>query len=70
MYKSKEAVNAVQQARTNGGHTQVETAVGSRVSLGTIRLAERGIITRRTAARLARFLGVEVDVLLGRKGGV
>ena len=48
---------------TVGSARQIQLALRAGVSLGTIRLAERGIITTRTLRLVARALGTNVDAL-------
>ena len=59
--------NPVALARVRAGLTQVELALRSKKSVATVRLAESGISTITTLARLATALGVDVDELTGRR---
>lgn len=59
--------NPIAVIRTKRGLTQTEVARLTRLSLGTVRNAERGLHTRTTLAKLARVLSVTVDELTGRK---
>lgn len=59
--------NPIRTARESKKWSQVELSIHSRVSLSTIRNAERGLATARTLRRLARALGVTVDDLTGRR---
>lgn len=59
----------IEGARIRAGLTKYRLAVRSGLSLQTVRMACQGIATMRTLNALARVLGVEVDVLTGRKGG-
>lgn len=61
--------NPLRLARDRAGLTQVALSLSAKLSLGTIRNAERGIATKRTLARVARALGVAVDDLTGRRDG-
>lgn len=48
---------------------QLTLRTSPRLSLSTVRLAERGLHSARTLRILARALGVTVDDLTGRKAG-
>ena len=52
--------NPIRLARDAAGITQIEAALQAGVSLSTYRLAEHGVITRRTLERIAVALGVSV----------
>lgn len=58
----------IRLARDRAGFTQVTLSLRAGLSLSTIRNAERGIATRPTLAKIARVLGVGVDVLRNRTG--
>ncbi len=57
----------IEAARQSKRLTKYRLAVRSGLSLQTVRLACQGIATTRTRTLLARALGVDVDVLTGRK---
>lgn len=57
----------VRVARERAGLTQVQVAIRSRLSLSTLRNAERGLATKRTLRLLARVLSVGLDTLTERK---
>jgi transcriptional regulator with XRE-family HTH domain len=59
--------NAIWSARTSAEITQVDLCRLARISLSTLRNAERGIVTTATLVKLARALNVHVDQLTGRK---
>lgn len=50
-------------ARTSQGLALEEVARRARLSLSTVRYAERGMLSPRTATRLARVLGIPVEDL-------
>ena len=54
----------VRAARLRAGLTREKAAVKVGLSFATVALAERGMITERTAKRLARLYGVRVEELL------
>ena len=58
----------IRLARDRAGITQITLSLRSRLSLSTIRNAERGLATKSTLTAIARALGVSVDVVSGRKG--
>jgi transcriptional regulator with XRE-family HTH domain len=62
------STNPIRLARDRAGLDQIAVALRARISLSTLRLAERGIASTRTRAAIARALGIDVDALLGRKG--
>lgn len=55
--------NPVRLARLRAGLTIVETAAKAHMSLGTLWCAERGVMTPRTAERLAKVLDVSPEHL-------
>ena len=59
--------NPIWSARLKAEITQVDLCRRARVSLSTLRNAERGIVTTSTLNKIARALGVSVDDLTGRK---
>lgn len=61
--------NPIWSARINAEFTQVELCRIARISLSTLRNAERGIVTTATLAKIARALNVPVDRLAGRSEG-
>lgn len=56
----------VRLARAAAGFSQPQAALRARVSIATLRLAERGIATPRTLGRLAIAFGVSLEQLRGR----
>lgn len=59
----------VRAARERAGLTQLELAIRTRLSLSTLRNAERGLSTKATLNAIARALSVSVDELTGRRAG-
>jgi transcriptional regulator with XRE-family HTH domain len=59
--------NPIRIARDRADISQVTLCLRSRLSLSTIRNAERGLATKTTLAAIARALSVSVDTLTGRK---
>ncbi|MBE2252395.1 MAG: helix-turn-helix transcriptional regulator [Myxococcus sp.] len=62
-------LHRVRAARARAGLTQLQLALRTRLSLSTLRNAERGLFTTATISAIARALGVSVDELIGRKAG-
>ncbi len=58
--------NPVKVARGHAGLSQAELAVKASVSLSTLQLAERGLLSTTIAERLAAALGVPATALLTR----
>ena len=58
---------ALRSARAKLGISQVEAAHRSGVSLSVLGLAERGLVTDQTLAKLARFYRVPTSALLGHE---
>lgn len=58
--------NPIAVARDAKNMSQVSLALAAKVSLGTIRLAEKGLATKRTLVKVARVLGLKFDEVSGR----
>ena len=56
--------NPIWSARLEAGLSQLTLCVRARVSLSTLRNAERGIVTHATLTKLSRALGVSLDLLV------
>lgn len=57
--------NPIRAARLQLGLTQIQLALRTRRSLSTIRLAERGVVSKSTLTSIAAVLNLPVDRLLG-----
>lgn len=66
---TNDAVSPIRAARERAGWTQITLSLRAGVSLSTERLAERGLATTRTLARIARALGVPLEDLRPRLEG-
>lgn len=57
----------IRVARDRAGISQITLSLRAKLSLSTVRNAERGLATKATLTAIARALGVDVDTLTGRK---
>ena len=55
--------NPIRNARERAGLSRAQLAVRAGVSFSTVSLAERGLVTTTTAAKIAPVLGVDVAAL-------
>ena len=61
--------NAIAVARIAKGLTQIQLCLKAKVSLSTLRNAERGLATRATLTRLARVLSVPFEAIAKPRDG-
>ena len=61
--------NAIAVARIAKGLTQIQLCLRAKVSLSTLRNAERGLATRPTLTRIARALSLPFESIAKTRGG-